>query len=228
MPEEDNPFLGVRGIRLCLAPPYQQLFRTQVRALLLAAQDNPASTLWIMFPMICDLRELRQAKAFVAETETQLLQAGQLTEPILSRIRQGIMLETPAAVWLIDQLAKEADFFSIGTNDLAQYTLASDRMNANLAELQRPFHPAVMRTLAHIIRTTRQLECWVGMCGEMAGDPRASAFLLGLGINEVSMEAGSLNAVKHAIRSTSLAQAQDIVTRVLAAETSAEIEALLS
>ncbi|GCE27795.1 phosphoenolpyruvate-protein phosphotransferase [Dictyobacter alpinus] len=228
LPKEDNPFLGLRGIRLCLAPHYQHLFRTQVRALLLAAQENSSSTLWLMFPMICDVRELREAKAFVAETEQQLLQDSQLTAPVLARIQQGIMIETPAAVWLLDQLAKEADFFSIGTNDLAQYILVSDRLNANLAELHRPFHPAVMRTIAHIIRTARQLACWVGMCGEMAGDPRASAFLLGLGINELSMEASSLNAVKQAIRSTSGAQAQDLVTRVLAAETATDIEALLS
>ncbi|GCE20263.1 phosphoenolpyruvate--protein phosphotransferase [Dictyobacter kobayashii] len=227
LPREDNPFLGVRGIRLCLAPPYQHIFRTQVRALLLAAQLNVAS-LWIMFPMICDLRELRQAKSFIAETEAQLLQEGKLTAPVLPGLRLGIMLETPASAWLIDQLAKEADFFSIGTNDLAQYTLASDRMNANLAELHRPFHPAVMRTIAHIIQTARKLQRWIGMCGEMAGNPRASAFLLGLGINELSMEAGSFNAVKQVIRNTTTAQARELVERVLAAESSAEIEEMLS
>jgi phosphotransferase system enzyme I (PtsI) len=138
------------------------------------------------------------------------------------------MIETPASVWLIDQLAEEADFFSIGTNDLAQYTLAADRMNAQLAELHRPFHPAVMRTIAHIVRTAHKYQRWVGMCGEMAGNPRASAFLLGLGIDELSMEAGSLNAVKQIIRSTTVAQAQELVARVLAAASSAQIEEILS
>jgi phosphoenolpyruvate-protein phosphotransferase (PTS system enzyme I) len=227
LPKEDNPFLGVRGIRLCLAPEYQHLFRTQIRALLLAAQTNLAS-LWIMFPMICDLRELRQAKEFIAETEAQLLQEGKLQQAVQPLLRLGIMIETPASVWLLDQLAAEADFFSIGTNDLAQYTLASDRMNAQLTELHRPFHPAVMRTIAHIVRTAHKYQRWVGMCGEMAGNPHASAFLLGLGIDELSMEAGSLNAVKQIIRSTTTAQAQELVERVLAADSSAQIESLLA
>jgi phosphotransferase system enzyme I (PtsI) len=226
LPKENNPFLGLRGIRLCLAKEYQFLFRTQLRALLLAGQESPAS-LWVMFPMVCDLRELRQAKAFVYETEEMLLHEGKLRAPVTPNMHIGIMLETPASVWLIDQLAQEADFFSIGTNDLAQYTLASDRMNASLAELQRPFHPAVMRSLAHIIRTAHEYKRWVGMCGEMAGDPRASAFLLGLGINELSMEAKSFNAVKQVIRSTSTVQAQQLVERVLSTESSLAIEELL-
>ena len=227
LPKENNPFLGLRGIRLCLAKEYQFLFRTQVRALLLAAQKSPAS-LWIMFPMVCDLRELRQAKAFMRETEAVLLQEGKLSAPVMPGLHIGIMLETPASVWLIDQLAQDADFFSIGTNDLAQYTLASDRMNASLSELHRPFHPAVMRSLAHIILTTHKYQRWVGMCGEMAGDPRATAFLLGLGINELSMEAKSLNAVKQVIRNTSVVHAQQLVERVLAAESSLAIEELLT
>lgn len=227
LPKENNPFLGLRGIRLCLDEQYRPLFRTQVRALLRAAQGSPAS-LWIMFPMIDDLRELRQAKAFLAETEAMLLAEGTLQAPVLSNVRQGIMIETPAAALLVDVLAKEADFFSIGTNDLAQYTLASDRMNASLVELHRPAHPAVMRSIAHIITTARQHNRWVGMCGEMAGNPRASSFLLGLGIHELSMEPNSLNAVKQVIRSTTLAQAQEIVRRVLAAETADAVEEILA
>ncbi len=227
LPRENNPFLGLRGIRLCLDEQYQPLFRTQVRALLRAAEDSAAS-LWIMFPMICDLRELRQAKAFVAETEAMLLKEGGLRAPVLAQVRQGIMVETPAAALLVDVLASEADFFSIGTNDLAQYTLAADRMNASLTELHRPFHPAVMRSIAHIITTARAQQRWVGMCGEMAGDSRASAFLLGLGINELSMEAGSLNAVKQVIRQTTIEQARALAERVLKAETAEEVEAILA
>ena len=226
MQPESNPFLGLRGIRLCMAEPYQFFFRTQLQALLRAAEDNP-STLWIMFPMIDDLRELREAKAFLHETEDQLLAEGKLRRSIRDKVRVGIMVETPSAALLTDVLAKEADFFSIGTNDLAQYTLASDRMNASLVKLHRPFHPAVMRSIAHIIKTAHEQQRWVGMCGEMAGDPRASAFLLGLGIDELSMEPSSLNAVKQVIRSTTTTQAQQIVQRVLAAETAEELEEIL-
>ncbi|MBV9228942.1 MAG: phosphoenolpyruvate--protein phosphotransferase [Chloroflexi bacterium] len=224
---ESNPFLGVRGIRLCLAEQHQHLFRTQLRALLRAAETSSAS-LWIMFPMISDLHELRQAKALLTETEAALLNEGKLQGTVHDKLRIGIMVETPAAALLIDVLAKEADFFSIGTNDLAQYTLAADRMNAHLAELHRPFLPAVMRSIAQIVTTARKLQRWVGMCGEMAGDPRASAFLLGLGINELSMEASSLNAVKQVIRNTTMQQAQDTVQRVLQADSADEIEEVLS
>ena len=224
--QESNPFLGLRGIRLCLAEAHQPLFRTQVRALLRAAEGGKGF-LWIMFPMIDDLRELRQAKAFFAETEAVLLQEGKLQTAVLPQIKIGIMVETPAAALLMDVLAKEADFFSIGTNDLAQYTLASDRMNANLVDLHRPFHPAVMRSVAHIVTTAREQQRWVGMCGEMAGDPRASTFLLGLGINELSMEPTSLNAVKQVIRNTTTTQAQALVQAILKAETIEQIEDLL-
>jgi len=226
IPPESNPFLGLRGIRLCMAEPYKYLFRTQLQALLRAAEDNP-SALWIMFPMIDDLRELREAKAFLYETEELMLAEGNLRRSIRHEVRVGIMVETPSAALLTDVLAKEADFFSIGTNDLAQYTLASDRMNASLVKLHRPFHPAVMRSIAHIIRTAHERNRWVGMCGEMAGDPRASAFLLGLGIDELSMEPSSLNAVKQVIRSTTITQAQQIVQRVLAADSAEELEEVL-
>ena len=224
---ESNPFLGLRGIRLCLAEAHQHLFRTQLRALLRAAAQSQAA-LWIMFPMIDDLRELRQAKAFLAETEQMLLNEGTLQAAVQDRLHVGIMVETPAAALLMDVLAKEADFFSIGTNDLAQYTLASDRMNASLAELHRPFHPAVMRSIAHIVTTARKHNRWVGMCGELAGDARASLFLLGLGINELSMESNSLNMVKQKIRAATLSEAQALVQHVLDAETAEALDSLFS
>lgn len=224
---ENNPFLGLRGIRLCLTEAYQHLFRTQLRALLRAAAGSKAA-LWLMFPMIDDLREFRQARTFVQETERALLQEGCIDEPVMPRLRLGIMVETPAAALLTDILAREVDFFSIGTNDLAQYTLAIDRMNANLAELHRPFHPAVMRSIAHIVTTAHQHQRWVGMCGEMAGDARAAAFLLGLGIDELSMDPSSLNEVKYVIRHTPQTQAQEVVQRVLAAEHAYEIEQILT
>lgn len=224
---ENNPFLGLRGIRLCLAGAHIHLFRTQLSALLRAAELSAAS-LWIMLPMITDIGELRTTKVLIAETEASLLQQGKISTPVSPQIRLGIMVETPAVALMVDVLAKEADFFSIGTNDLAQYTLACDRMNASLSDLHRPFHPAVMRSIVHIVTTARKYRRWVGMCGEMAGDPLATAFLLGLGINELSMEAGSLNAVKQVIRSTTSSQAQALVQRVLQAESADEVEALLT
>ena len=224
---ESNPFLGLRGIRLCLAEEYQYLFRAQLRALLRAAEANIAS-LWIMLPMISDIGEIRKTKALIADMEADLLQEGKLRTPVKQQIRLGIMVETPAAALLVDVMAKEVDFFSIGTNDLAQYTLASDRMNASLAALHRPFHPAVMRSIAHIVTTAREHERWVGMCGEMAGDARATAFLLGLGINELSMEHSSFNAVKQVIRNTTTTQAQALVERVLQAESAGAVEELLT
>jgi len=224
---ESNPFLGLRGIRLCLAEEYRYLFRAQLRALLRAA-EAPAASLWIMLPMISDIGEIRKTKALIAEIEADLLREGQLRTPVKQQIRLGIMVETPAAALLVDVMAKEVDFFSIGTNDLAQYTLASDRMNASLAALHRPFHPAVMRSIAHIVTTSRRHERWVGMCGEMAGDPRATAFLLGLGINELSMESSSLNAVKQVIRNTTTTQAQALVEHVLQAESAGAVEELLT
>jgi phosphotransferase system enzyme I (PtsI) len=177
--------------------------------------------------MVCDLRELRQAKALLAEWEQELLQEGALHAPIKERIALGVMIETPAATLLIDQLAKEAAFFSIGTNDLIQYTLASDRTNEHLKDLHQPFHPAVMRSIAHVVLTARRLQRWIGMCGDMAGDARAAAFLLGLGINELSTEPARFNAVKQAIRSTLFRETQALVEQVLAAESSEAIEQIL-
>ncbi|MDQ6643259.1 MAG: phosphoenolpyruvate--protein phosphotransferase [Chloroflexota bacterium] len=223
---ESNPFLGLRGIRLCLAKQHQYLFRTQLRALLRAAEQNVAS-LWIMLPMISDIRELRQTKAIIADTEATLLEEGGIRAAVRQHLRLGVMVETPAAALLVDVLAKEADFFSIGTNDLVQYTLASDRMNASLADLHSSFHPAVMRSIAHIVTTAHKHERWVGMCGEMAGDPHATAFLVGLGINELSMELNSFNAVKQVVCNTTTSQAQVRVERVLQAESAEAVEALL-
>lgn len=224
--QENNPFLGLRGIRLCLHEKYLHLFQTQLRALLRAAGQS-STPLWIMFPMVCDVREVRKAKALLMEIESELLLEGKLKGAMHEKIRIGIMVETPAAALQIDILAREADFFSIGTNDLAQYTLASDRMNSSLADLHHPFHPAVMRSIEHIISTAHREQRWVGMCGEMAGDPRATGFLLGLGINELSMESNSFNRVKQVIRNTTISQARELVQRVLQAESAEEVESIL-
>ncbi len=226
LPHEDNPFLGLRGIRLCLSSAHLPLFRTQLRALLRAAEVN-TTPLWIMLPMVSDLQELRRTKALLAEAEAALLQEGKLRAPARQSVSLGIMVETPAAALLADVFAREADFFSIGTNDLTQYTLASDRMNASIAGPHRPFHPALMRSVAHIVTTARARQRWVGVCGEIASNPRATTFLVGLGVNELSMEPGALNTIKQAICGISSQRAVERVKLVLEAETAEEVEDVL-
>src|SRR5512142_2929415 len=152
-----------------------------------------------MLPMVKDLHELRRTRALLSEAEAALLHEGKLQSPAREKIRLGVMIETPAAALTVDVMAREADFFSIGTNDLTQYTLASDRINASLADLHHPFHPAVMRSVAHIVTTAHRYTRWVGACGEVAANPRATPFLVGLGIDGLSMEASSLNGVKQVI-----------------------------
>jgi phosphoenolpyruvate-protein phosphotransferase (PTS system enzyme I) len=224
---ESNPMLGLRGIRLCLCPTHLPLFRTQLRALLRAAKPDRTS-LWIMLPMVSEIGELRQTRALLAEVEAELLQEGRIPVPIMSRLRLGIMVETPAAALLIDIFAREVDFFSIGTNDLTQYTLARDRTNATLADPHRTFHPALMRSVAHIVTTARTYRRWVGVCGEIASNPRLAPFLVGLGVNELSMEPNALNAVKQAISRTTSLRAEEGVQRVLQADSAEEVESILS
>lgn len=224
---ESNPMLGLRGIRLCLCEAHLPLFRTQLRALLRAA--NPERTaLWIMLPMVSDIGELRQTRSLLAGVETELLQEGKIRAPVMPHLRLGIMVETPAAALLVDVFAREVDFFSIGTNDLTQYTLARDRTNASVADPHRTFHPALMRSVAHIVTAARKYRRWVGVCGEIASNPRLTPFLIGLGVNEVSMEPGSLNAVKQAISRTTSLQAAEAAQRVLQADTAEEVESILS
>lgn len=226
MAHESNPFLGLRGIRLCLTDAHLPLFRTQLRALLRAAEMSKAGP-WIMLPMVNDLHELRRTRALLSEAEAALLHEGKLQSPAREKIRLGVMIETPAAALTVDVMAREADFFSIGTNDLTQYTLASDRINASLADLHHPFHPAVMRSVAHIVTTAHRYTRWVGACGEVAANPRATPFLVGLGIDGLSMEASSLNGVKQVIRGTTSSKARELVERVLAAESAEMVEGLL-
>jgi len=184
MPAESNPFLGLRAVRLCLDRP--DLFRTQLRALLRASAFG---NLKIMFPMIAVAEELRKAKALLQEEKEKLLQEGvQVSETI----EVGIMIEIPAAALAADSLAKEADFFSIGTNDLIQYTMAADRMNENVAYLYQPCHPSILRLIRMVIQAAAKEGKWVGMCGEMAGDETAIPILLGLGLHEFSMSASSI------------------------------------
>lgn len=184
LPEEMNPFLGYRAVRISLAET--EMFRTQLRALLRASVHGK---LRIMFPMIATVNEFRDAKAILDEEKAKLEAEG--TE-VSNEIQVGIMIEIPAAAVLAHQFAKEVDFFSIGTNDLIQYTMAADRMNERVSYLYQPYNPAILTLLKHVIDSAHAEGKWVGMCGEMAGDQTAVPLLLGLGLDEFSMSASSV------------------------------------
>ena len=216
LPEEMNPFLGHRAIRLCL--DNQELFRTQLRALLRASVYG---NLKIMFPMIATCEELLQAKGMLAEEKSALQQRG---IPVSDDLEVGIMIEIPAAALMADLLADEADFFSIGTNDLIQYTLAADRMNERVAHLYQPYHPAVLRLICRVIQAAHAKGKWVGMCGEMAGDPVAIPILLGMGLDEFSMSAGSLLPARQQLLALSREEAASSVETILSMRTAQQVE----
>jgi phosphotransferase system enzyme I (PtsI) len=215
-PKELNPFLGWRAIRICLDQP--QYLKTQLRAILRAAIGHHAL---IMFPMISSLEELRQANRLLAEARSELDAEG-LAYP--GGIPVGIMVETPAAAMLAEDLAKECDFFSIGTNDLTQYTLAVDRTNERIAGLFQPLHPAVLRLIHRTIEAAHQNGIWVGMCGELAGMPAAIPILLGLGLDEFSMAPGSIPEAKWLIGRLTSERAGKIAHQALKMSTAGEIE----
>ncbi|MCO6018054.1 phosphoenolpyruvate--protein phosphotransferase [Carnobacterium divergens] len=184
LPHEMNPFLGYRAIRICLAQP--DMFRTQLRALLRASVFGK---LRIMFPMIATLGEFRQAKAMLMEEKAKLVSEG---VAVADDIQVGIMIEIPAAAVIADKFAKEVDFFSIGTNDLIQYTMAADRMNERVSYLYQPYNPSILRLIKNVIDASHKEGKWTGMCGEMAGDQTAVPLLMGLGLDEFSMSASSI------------------------------------
>ena len=184
LPEEMNPFLGYRAIRICLAEP--EMFRTQLRALLRASVFGK---LRIMFPMIATLNEFREAKKILEEEKAKLIQEN---VAVSEEIEVGIMVEIPAAAVLAHQFAKEVDFFSIGTNDLIQYTMAADRMNQQVSYLYQPYNPSILTLIKHVIDSSHAEGKWTGMCGEMAGDQTAVPLLVGLGLDEFSMSASSV------------------------------------
>ncbi|MGL4741477.1 MAG: phosphoenolpyruvate--protein phosphotransferase [Sarcina sp.] len=191
LPEEMNPFLGYRAIRLCL--DRKELFKVQLRALLRASVYGKLA---VMFPMISGIQEFRQAREVVEECKAELLAEGQ---KISETIQWGIMVEIPAAAVMADELAKEVDFFSIGTNDLIQYTLAADRMSEKVSYLYNPMHPAVLRLIKMTIDGAHKHGKWVGMCGEMAGDEAAIPTLVEYGLDEFSMSASSILTAKKII-----------------------------
>ncbi len=207
---EDNPFLGQRAIRLCLNRP--DIFKTQLRAILRA---SPQHNLKIMFPMIADVSEVRRARALYEESRAEL-QAQHI--PMADRIDVGIMVEIPSAALLAHSLAKDVDFFSIGTNDLTQYTLAAERGNASVAHLQDALHPAVLRQIQHTVEAAEAAGKWVGVCGELAGDPLAIPILIGLGVRELSMASGSIPKAKQIIRSLTVADAKSSAAQALKME----------
>lgn len=184
LPKENNPFLGLRAIRLCLSQ--EDIFRTQLRALLRASVHG---NLKIMFPMIAVMDEWKKAKQLLDEERQKLLTEG---IAVSDKLEVGMMIEVPAAALIADHFAKEVDFFSIGTNDLIQYTMAADRMNEEVSYLYQPLHPSIIRLIEMVVRAAEQEGIWVGMCGEMAGDAQAIPTLVGLGLHELSMSASSI------------------------------------
>ena len=212
-PHEENPFLGVRGIRLCLARP--DLFREQLRAVLRSAEFG---RLLVMFPMVADISEIRQARAILEE-----LRLG-LNAP---KIDIGIMIEVPSAALMADAIAPDIDFFSIGTNDLTQYTLAMDRMHPTLAGKSDGLHPAVLRLIARTVEAAHKHGKWVGICGELGADPQAVPILVGLGVDELSVSVPSIPTVKAQVRTLKLSEAQALAQRALNCATSMEVREIV-
>ncbi|MFA4133812.1 MULTISPECIES: phosphoenolpyruvate--protein phosphotransferase [unclassified Brevibacillus] len=219
LPKELNPFLGYRAIRLCL--DRVELFKTQLRALLRASIYG---NIKIMYPMIATIAELRRANQILDEVKAELRNQSILFH---DHLEVGIMIEVPAAAIIADQLAKEADFFSIGTNDLIQYVMAADRMNEQVAYLYDPYHPAILRLVNQVIKAAHQEGKWVGMCGEMAGEELAIPILLGLGLDEFSMSATSVLRARDLLRKLDYKSLQETAQHVLALESGEEIRAFI-
>lgn len=210
IPEEENPFLGYRAVRISLQR--RDLFLPQLKAILRAGVYGKAA---IMIPMIINVAEFKKVKEFIEEAKLELAHEGKAYS---DDVQVGIMVETPAAAIMTPVLAKYVDFFSIGTNDLVQYTLAVDRGNANISYLYNHFNPAVLRLVQRTITSARENGIWAGMCGEMASDPNAAVLLMAMGINELSMSAPSIPRVKEKIRSISSVKAKEILADVMTME----------
>lgn len=214
-PKELNPFLGWRAIRMCL--DRTDIFETQLRALLRASIHG---NLKIMYPMISGIAEIRSANKILNEVKKDLDIKG---IPYKKDLEVGIMVEIPSAAIMADALIKEVDFFSIGTNDLTQYTLAVDRTNEKISDLYDPLHPSVLRLVRNVIEESHKAGKWTGMCGELAGDPMAAVVLLGLGLDEFSMSASSIPKIKQIIRNTTYEEAKRIADHVINMSTGQEV-----
>lgn len=211
MPQQQNPLLGWRSVRLTLDEP--EIFRTQLRAIVRASGDDPVR---VMFPMVSGLEELRAAKALLRSVVDEL--------GCKPRLEIGIMIEVPAAVGTADRLAREVDFFSIGTNDLVQYILAVDRSNPKVSDRYQELHPAVLAALDQTIRAGKNAGISVSVCGEMAGSAATAILLAGMGVDCLSMSPNSIPFVKRAIRNMDTQKAGALASSLLRLDTTAEVE----
>lgn len=215
-PKEMNPFLGYRAIRMCLDK--KDLFKTQLRAILRASGYG---NIKIMFPMISNLEELKKAKRIVENVKKELIKENIEFD---NNLEIGMMIEVPSAAIISDILAKYVDFFSIGTNDLIQYTVAVDRMNENLKDLYNPLNPAVLRLINMVIKNGHENDIWVGMCGEVAGNPDIIPILLGMGLDEFSMSSINILKSRYLINNLSYEDMKNYSQQILNCETIEEIE----
>ncbi|WP_436871818.1 phosphoenolpyruvate--protein phosphotransferase [Mammaliicoccus sciuri] len=220
LPKEMNPFLGYRAIRLCL--DQTDIFRTQLRALLRASEFGKLN---IMFPMIATIKEFRDAKAILLEEKEKLVSEG---VNVADDIEIGIMVEIPSTAALADIFAKEVDFFSIGTNDLIQYTMAADRMSERVSYLYQPYNPAILRLVKQVIEASHKEGKWTGMCGEMAGDNTAIPLLLGLGLDEFSMSATSILKARKQIKQLDQKEMQELANKAINCPTEEEVVELVN
>lgn len=219
LPKEENPFLGLRAIRLCFQ--YPEIFRVQLRAILRASAYGKVR---IMYPMISGLGEVRQANRMLEQAKAELKAEG---IPFDAQLEVGIMVEIPSAAICAEQLIQELDFFCIGTNDLIQYTLAADRLNPHVSSLYEPFHPAVLRLIQQVIDASHAAGKWTGMCGEMAGSMSAAPILLGMGLDEFSMSPGAIPYVKDVIRSMTWEEAQNLAKQALSKDKAEDVYRML-
>jgi multiphosphoryl transfer protein len=219
MPEEPNPFLGVRALRLSLSRP--DLFLTQIRAILRAADGYPCR---IMFPMVADVQEIRKARSWVEKAHSELKEEN---KPHAWPVELGIMVEIPSAALLAPVLANEVDFFSIGTNDLTQYTLAAERGNPALYHLADGLHPAVLRLIGEVVEASHKAGKWTGICGELGGDPEATPILVGLGVDELSLNPAGIPRIKSILRDLTMEKARALAEKALRCQTSAEVRSLV-
>lgn len=223
LPHEMNPFLGYRALRISLSSLGEDMFRTQLRALLRASVHG---NLRIMFPMVATLGEFRSAKALYTEERQKLIDEG---VAVADHIEVGIMIEIPAAAVIADKFAKEVDFFSIGTNDLIQYTMAADRMNERVSYLYQPYNPSILRLIKHVVDSAHKEGKWAGMCGEMAGDQTAVPLLMGIGLDEFSMSATSILKTRSLMKRLDTTKMQELAARALDdCDTMEEVEALVA
>lgn len=219
VPQEISPFLGWRAIRFCLARP--EIFKVQLRAILRVAAEGNVR---MMFPMLSGIEQLRQAKKLVKECKKELLRE---KKKFNSDIQIGAMIEVPSAALCADTLAKECDFFSIGTNDLIQYSLAVDRTNEKVAYLYEPGHPAVLKLVKRVIEGARRNNIWVGLCGEMSAEPALAFLLLGLGLNELSMPPPQVLKIKELLQRVSFEEAKEAAEKAMKLSTAREVERYL-